>query len=220
MPPVSHAERWSHAALRVATGALLAAAIVVIGAVALPAPKAVAQEDNSAAARLIEIGFVEVFAGQSGPYHVRLFMEQENPVVGTVRVAVNVTDAESGRPVTDALVRTFANPSEAGERQYSPALNSPLDRRTYFALLEIEQPGLWTLDVEISNDLGQTLIVINMNVRSRARTSNAALGTALFALVLVAFAAGGAWIWWSSRKATARRQMIRESGAVPNRKQG
>ena len=162
-----------------------------------------------------------IFDGQSGPYNVEIYQSPEDPIVGSLRVVVEPADAETGQPVTDAVVRVFANPREEGERQYSPGLNSPATPNDYMAQLEIEHQGVWDLEFEITGDLGTTTTFVQTFVRARARSgSNTTVGTVLFVLLSAAFAGGGGWLWYSSKKARARKESLRARGLQPPQKSG
>jgi hypothetical protein len=137
-------------------------------------------------------------------------------VVGIVRVVVEPTDAATGEIVENALVRVFATPNEEGERQYSPALNSPTDRSLYFAQFELDRAGVWAIDVEVDSDLGREVAITQTEVRSRSRSgSNTVIGTAIFGLVSLGFIGGSLWLWHSSKKARARRDAAQRMGQGP-----
>ena len=182
----------------------------VIALVSAPAVPVAAQDEDE-----VSHGTV-LFDDTAGEYGLRIRQLPESPIVGTLQVIVEPVNASTGEPVTDALVRVFATPSEEGERQYSPALNFPSDRSIYFAQLELEHPGTWTIDVEIDGPLGREIAITETSIRSRSRSGdNIILGTALFTLVTVAFAGGGLWVWYSSKKARARRDAAHRMGHGP-----
>jgi hypothetical protein len=115
-----------------------------------------------------------------------------------------VRDTATGEDVDDAFVRVFGTPSEKGERQYSPALNSPVDPVYYLSQLDLEHPGLWAIDVEVESPLGTGTIVMSIQIVERGRTGNG-WATALFVLVLLSFVFGISWVWYSSKQALKRR---------------
>lgn len=141
-----------------------------------------------------------------GPYTIQVQVSPVTPRPGISRFAVRVRDIESGEDVTDAIVRIFATPSEKGEKQYSPALNSPFDKVFYLAQLEIEHSGVWAIDVEVESELGNGATVMSILVADRNRSAESgAAGQALFALVTLSFIVGVSWVWYSSKKALKRR---------------
>ena len=145
-----------------------------------------------------------------GPYTIQAQVSPVTPRPGISRFAVRVRDTETGEDIPDAIVRIFATPSEKGEKQYSPALNSPFDPVYYLAQLEVEHPGLWAIDIEVESDLGNGATVMSIMVADRSRSAESgAAGQALFALVTLSFIVGVSWVWYSSRKALKRRDQQR-----------
>ena len=145
-----------------------------------------------------------------GAYTVQVQVSPVAPIPGISRFAVRVRETASGEDVSDAIVRIFVTPSEKGEKQYSPALNSPFDPVYYLAQLDVEHPGVWAIDVEVESDLGAGATVMSILVADRSRSSESgAAGQALFALVSLSFIVGISWVWYSSKKALKRRDQQR-----------
>ena len=145
-----------------------------------------------------------------GPYTIQVQVSPVTPFPGISRFAVRVRDNVTGEDISDAIVRIFVTPSEKGEKQYSPALNSPFDKVFYLAQLDVEQPGLWAIDVEVESDLGNGATVMSILVSDRSRSAESgAAGQALFAMVTLSFVIGVSWIWYSSKKALKRRDQQR-----------
>ncbi len=189
-------------------------AILAVGAVYVPAT-AFAQEEPAANAELV------IYDEITGPYRVKISQFPARAIVGTLRVIIEPTDAETGLPVENALVRVFGMPPAEGERQFSPGLNSPTNRRLYFGQMELEEPGVWTLDVEIDADKGRAIAIAQATIHERARSGdNTLVGTILFVLISVAFVGVGLWLWFSSKRAQRRRDAIRKDGGSPRRSSG
>ncbi len=162
-----------------------------------------------------------IFDDVSGPYHLRVSQSPARSIVGTVRIVVIPTDAATGEPVENALVRIFGTPPEHGERQFSPGLNSPTDRTRYFGQMQLEEAGAWTIDVEIDADQGRAIAVSQATIHDRARSGTSTLvGTLMFILISGAFVGSGFWLWYSSKRARRRRDEIRRSGGTPRRSSG
>ena len=156
------------------------------------------------------VGYRMIGDDAVGPYTIQVQVSPVTPFPGISRFAVRVRDAETGEDISDAIVRIFATPSEKGEKQYSPALNSPFDKVFYLAQLDVEQPGLWAIDVEVESDLGNGATVMSILVSDRSRSAESgAAGQALFAMVTLSFVIGVSWIWYSSKKALKRRDQQR-----------
>jgi hypothetical protein len=126
------------------------------------------------------------------------------PIRGTTRFAVRVRDAETGEDIDGATIRVFGTPAEKGKKQYTPALNSPFDPVYYLAQLDLEDAGLWAIDIEVDSELGSGITVMSIQVAERGRTSTAG-GNVLFVLISLSFVAGIGWVWYSSKKALKRR---------------
>ena len=162
-----------------------------------------------------------IFDNSAGPYNVTISQSPARAVLGTIRIVVEPVDAETGLPVENAIVRVFGTPPDGGERQYSPALNSPTDRRLYFGQIVLEDAGVWTIDVEIDSPIGRSIAIAQTTIYGRARSSNGALvGTALFVLVSGGFAGGGVWLWYTSKTARRRRDLINKAGGGPRKSSG
>lgn len=175
-------------------------ALVLIAAALITPSKAHAQESEAI------VGFRIVGESVAGPYKIELQVSPEEPIAAIVRFAVRVRDAATGEDVDDAIVRVFATPSEKGERQFSPALNSPADPVYYLAQLDVDFPGIWAIDVEVQSELGNGSTVMSIEVDSRGRSvTGNGWGQALFALVSLSFAIGIGWLIYSSKKALKRR---------------
>ena len=145
-----------------------------------------------------------------GPYTIQVQVSPVTPIPGISRFAVRVRDAVSGEDIPVAIVRIFATPSEKGEKQYSPALNSPFDPVYYLAQLDVDHPGVWAIDIEVESELGTGATVMSILVADRSRSAESwAAGQALFALITLLFVVGISWVWYSSKKALKRRDQQR-----------
>lgn len=196
----------------------LAAAIFAIVLIAGGGAVAYAQEAGQEPPPGAEL---VIFNGSAGPYDVRISQSPARAVVGSLRIVVEPVDAQTGLPVENALVRVFGTSPEGGERQYSPGLNSPSNRRLYFSQVVLEDEGVWTIDVEIDSPLGRSIAIAQTTINGRARSSNGAfLGTALFVLVTSGFAGGGIWLWHSSKTARKRRELMSREGGSPRNSSG
>jgi len=140
----------------------------------------------------------------AGPHRIQLQVSPVAPIRGTTRFAVRVRDAETGEDIDGATIRVFGTPAEKGKKQYTPALNSPFDPVYYLAQLDLEDAGLWAIDIEVDSELGSGITVMSIQVAERGRTSTAG-GNVLFVLISLSFVAGIGWVWYSSKKALKRR---------------
>lgn len=193
-----------------------AAALVGVLATVLLAPTPVfAQSEPPPNTELV------IYDDVTGPYRVKVTQSPARAIVGTLQLIVEPTDAATGQPVENALVRIFGNPPEKGERQFTPGLNSPIDRTLYFGLLELEHAGVWTIDVEIDADQGRALAIAQATIHERARSGSATvIGTILFILISGAFVGAGTWLWYTSKRARRQREEMRRTGRTPRQSSG
>lgn len=152
------------------------------------------------------VGYRILGESTAGPHTVQLQVSPVTALVGTTRFAVRVRETATGADIGDAKVSLLGSPAEKGERQYTLALNSPVDRVFYLSQLELESPGVWAIDVEVESELGAGTTIMSVLVTSRGRDgANTIWGSVLFVLVSLSFAVGVGWLWYSSRKALRRR---------------
>ncbi len=151
------------------------------------------------------VGYEILGEDLAGRYAIQVQVSPGSPIVGTTRFAVRIRDSDTGDDIDDAIVRIFGTPAEKGEKQYSPALNSPFDPVFYLAQLDFEHAGLWAIDVEIETELGAAVTVMSLQVVPRARSGTGnRWGTSLFSLVSLALVAGVTWLWYSSKRTRER----------------
>lgn len=126
-----------------------------------------------------------------GNYRVIVHQSPERVIIGTLTYAVQVHSRETSANVPDAIIKVYATPSEHGARQVAPALNSPADREYYVGRLEIEEKGVWAIDVVVEHpELGAATLTLATEVFERARGGdNLVLGTILWVFVSIAFLA-------------------------------
>ncbi len=133
--------------------------------------------------------YVVVADESVGDYRLIVHQSPERVIVGTLTYAVQVHTKDDDEPVEDAIVKVYGTPSEHGNRQVAPALNSPVDREYYVGRLEIEETGVWAIDVVVTHpELGEETLVLATEVFDRARGgSNLVWGTLLWLLVSLGF---------------------------------
>ena len=179
---------------------LFALAAIAFALLVSPAV-AVAQDGAQEDAEQI-VGYVILGEEIAGPYLIQVQLSPGAPQEGIVRFAVRIRDSQTGEDIDDAIVRVFGTPSEQGEKQYTPGLNSPFDPVFYLAQLELENAGIWAIDVEVESELGSGATVLSLRVNPRTRgVTEGNWGTILFLLVSLAFVSGASWLWYSSKKA-------------------
>lgn len=138
----------------------------------------------------------------AGNYRITVHQSPERVIIGTLTYAVQVRLADGDSFVDDAVVRVYGTPSERGNRQVAPALNTPDEPDYYLGRLEIEESGVWAIDVVIEHpEHGYANATLAVEVFERSRGgSNLALGTALWVLVSFAFLGAVAYLLYSARR--------------------
>ena len=146
-----------------------------------------------------------------GNYRVIVHQSPERVIIGTLTYAVQVYDRETGANVPDAIIKVYATPSEHGERQVAPALNSPADREYYVGRLEMEEKGVWAIDVVVDHsELDESTLTLATEVFERARGgSNLVLGTVLWVFVSIAFVGVTIYLVRKSRRAKIELERVR-----------
>lgn len=93
----------------------------------------------------------------AGPFLLRVVTSPTPPQVQNLYVEVRVTDAATGRTVTDADVVVHASPGEEGEGELQvEAVHdiAPIPTE-YAAHLPVAKTGLWEVTVEVRGQQGQ-----------------------------------------------------------------
>ena len=146
-----------------------------------------------------------------GNYRIVVHQSPERAIIGSISYAVQVHQRETGANVPDAIIKVYASPSEHGERQVAPALNSPDDREYYVARLEIEEAGVWAIDVVVDHhELGEETLILATEVFGRARGGdNLVVGTILWVFVSIAFLGVTFYLIRKSRRAKTELERIR-----------
>ncbi len=146
-----------------------------------------------------------------GNYRVIVHQSPERVIIGTLTYAVQVHERETDASVPDAIVKVYATPSEHGVRQVAPALNSPADREYYVGRLEMEEKGVWAIDVVVEHpELGEDTLTLATEVFERARGgANLVLGTILWIFVSIAFVGATFYLVRKSKRAKTDLERIR-----------
>ena len=182
-----------------------------------------ATQSASAQPLTLTSGPYEVVADEGvGKYRVIVHQSPERVIIGTLTYAVQVHNRETGANVPDAIVKVYATPSEDGERQVAPALNSPADREYYVGRLEIEGAGVWAIDVVIEHEeLGDGSVVLATEVFERARGgSNLLLGTILWVFVSFAFLGVAFYLVRKSKRSKVELERMRSDPRARPRERG
>ena len=146
--------------------------------------------------------FVVISDEVAGDYRITVYQSPERVIIGTLTYAVQVRLAGSDEFVDDAFVRVYGTPSEGGTRQVGPALNTPASPEWYVGRIEVEESGVWAIDVVVEHDdhgYANATLAVEVFERSRGG-SNLALGTTLWVLVSLAFLGAVGYVIYSGRR--------------------
>ena len=180
--------------------------------VALALPALFATQSASAQPLTLTSGPYVIVADENvGNYRVIVHQSPERVIIGTLTYAVQVHERDTDASVPDAIVKVYATPSEHGERQVAPALNSPADREYYVGRLEMEDKGVWAIDVVVVHpELGEATLTLATEVFERARGgSNLVLGSVLWVFVSIAFVGVTIYLIRKSRRAKVELERVR-----------
>ena len=153
----------------------------------------------------------EIFREVDGPFVIAVRILPLQPLVGRLHLTVTVDLLETGEPVEDARVRVTARHREGeADSQFSPALNIPTERQFYDANFDLEDPGVWDVEVVVESDVGEGSVGAPVSIAQRVRGDSLGIpGTMMFLLVTGALFGGGGWITYTARK----KQRIRRERA-------
>ena len=148
---------------------------------------------------------VEILDETQEDYRVVVRILPRVPAVGQINFNVVPTSAGDGSPVRNATITLTAHDAEDIPTYQVRALNTPFSQEEYVGNLVLRAAGPWSIHVEVvTEDLGSEVFVSKITVAPAAVGSTPEAGW-LMLLVMVAFVAGGGFIWLSSRRALARR---------------
>ena len=164
-------------------------------------------------------GPFEIVADEDvGNYRVIVHQSPERVIIGALAYAVQVHNRETDVNVGDAIVKIYATPSEHGAKQVAPALNSPADREYYVGRLEIEEKGVWAIDVVIEHpEFGDETLTLATEVFERSRGGdNLILGTVLWVFVSIAFVGIAFYLVRKSKRARIELERVRNQPQQPD----
>ena len=150
-------------------------------------------------------GFKNIAIENSGPYKTILQMSPPEPISGPVKFALIINEVNSKSPIIDAKVQFFAEPEKC-EKQYTPGLNSPEFKNIYIGMLELDKPGLWTIEAIIKSSIGEGNIIVPIEIKKRSRGDNFIGGNILFVIVTIIFISIPLWLRRESKKALAKKK--------------
>ena len=138
-----------------------------------------------------------------GPHDVRAQTITSTLSTGRVRLIITVLEATSGRPVPNALVRIWTTRKSTGARGWALALSGPAAPERYEATVRLDSSGVWLLEVEINDSLGDSLLMLpSVEVPALKRYT---AGSLVFVAITLVVVLGGGYVWWRIRQEQQKR---------------
>ena len=138
-----------------------------------------------------------------GPHDIRAQTITSTLSTGKVRLIITVLEANSGRPVGNAMVRIWTTRQSTGARGWALALNGPAVPERYEATVRLDSPGVWLLEVEINDSLGDSLLkLLSVEVPALKRYT---AGSLVFVAITLVVVLGGGYVWWRIRQEQQKR---------------
>lgn len=148
---------------------------------------------------------VQILDQTQEDYRVVVRILPRVPAVGQINFNVVPTSAGDGSPVRNATITLTAHDAEDIPTYQVRALNTPFSQEEYVGNLVLRAEGPWSIHIEVeTEELGTEVFVARLTVAPAAVGATPEAGW-LMVLVMVAFLAGGGFIWLSSKRALARR---------------
>ena len=172
--------------MRMGKVAVLALALALAVGMLFPTP-VLAQQGNE-----------QQITETAGPYEIGVTAIPSTLSLGRVRFIITVLEAVSRQPVPDAevLIRTRKEGEVTGG--WALALSNPEVPERYLATVNMDDPGTWTVQVEVSSALGHALVEVPPVEILTARRLTA--GSFIFLGVFLVLILGGVYLWWSVRR--------------------
>jgi len=158
-----------------------------------PLSPAAAQEEDQRGVNIV-----------AGPHAVRVVLVNSNLAAGFVKLALFITDANTGEAVPDARVVILANNEEEEFEGWATALNSPNMPERFDVRMNLNSTGEWVISVDVSSSLGQGgATAMTLEVPSFNRYTP---GSIVFFGVFAVMMLGVAYLFWSTRRNNRRRR--------------
>ncbi len=142
---------------------------------------------------------------ETGAYHIGVLSNPSSLSLGTIDYIVTLNDPQTAEPISDAIVRIRAIKAEDnGQEGWATALNTPNSPDLYTARVELDEPGVWKMGIEITSDLGHVQIEAPSQVVPVPRKSRD--GGLVFLGAFAAIGMGALYAVWAIRRSQKRRE--------------
>jgi hypothetical protein len=162
----------------------LAVLVLALAAWILLPISVMAQQDNEQ--QITEI---------AGPYKIGVTTIPSTLSLGRVQFVVTVVDSASRQPIPNARVLIHTRKESEVTGGWAIALSNSEIPDRYQAIVEMDDPGIWTVQLEVSSSLGNILIDIPSVEILAARQLTA--GSFVFIGVFLVLIMGSVYVWWT-----------------------
>lgn len=142
---------------------------------------------------------------EAGGYHIGVLSKPSGLSLGTIDYIVTLNDPQTAAPISDARVLIRAVKAEGeGQEGWANALNTPGYPDRYTARVELDEPGVWKMGVEVSGELGHVQVEAPSQVVPKPREAQS--GGLVFIGAFAAIGLGAAYVIWTIRRAQKKRE--------------
>ena len=147
---------------------------------------------------------------EAGGYHIGVLSNPSRLSLGTIDYIVTLNDPLTAEPISDARVLIRSVKAEGdGQGGWANALNTPNLPDRYTARVQLDEPGVWKMSVEISSARGHVEVEAPSQVVPQPRETRA--GGLVFFGVFAALGVGLLYAVWTIRHTQKLRNPARES---------
>ncbi|MDP6549947.1 MAG: hypothetical protein QF659_07740 [Dehalococcoidia bacterium] len=132
-----------------------------------------------------------VSSQESGPYRIKVGILPGRAVVGKNHLSVRLWSLASGETLTSATVEVSAAGPEGSTKLGPAAAVSGLSPAFFETDLAFDVVGPWEVTVAVSSNLGETAILVPLEVRE----SGGGINLILMAAVVVMILAASVFVW-------------------------
>ena len=136
---------------------------------------------------------------EAGGYHIGVLSKPSGLSLGTIDYIITLNDPQTTAPIPDARVLIRAVKADGqGHKGWANALNTPGNPDRYTARVELDEPGVWKMEVEISGELGHVQVEAPSQVVPKPREAQS--GGLVFIGAFAAIGLGAAYVIWTIRR--------------------
>ena len=142
---------------------------------------------------------------EAGAYHIGVLSKPSGLSLGTIDYIITLNDPQTAEPISNARVLIRANKAEEGGQEgWANALNTPANPDRYTARVQLDEPGVWRMSVEVSSDLGHVQVEAPSQVVPQPRKTQS--GGLVFIGIFAALGLGALYAVWTIRRSQKQRE--------------